>query len=357
VASRDVPGLLLINLGTPQAPRVPEVRRYLRQFLSDWRVLDVPWLVRFTVLHLAILPRRPRSSAGAYAKIWTAAGSPLLVHSRELARKVQERLGASVRVELAMRYGKPSIAEALRSLERQGARRVVVFPLYPQHSSAATGSSLEAVFAEASRLWNVPRLQVVPPFYDDPRYIACFAEVAEPALREVDAERVFFSFHGLPERQIRKSDPTGSHCLVRPDCCERALGERPEVAAECYRAQCVATAGLLADKLGVPRERRIVCFQSRLGRTPWIRPFTDVEVREAAARGAKRAVIVVPSFVADCLETLEEIGMRAADDWKGNGGETLRLVPSLNANDSWVDAVIGIARDASSWLPAAGARA
>jgi protoporphyrin/coproporphyrin ferrochelatase len=347
---RDVPGLLLINLGTPQAPRVPEVRRYLREFLSDWRVLDVPWPVRWAVLHLAILPRRPRASAHAYAKVWTRDGSPLRVHGRELARKVQERLGASAKVELAMRYGVPSIAEAMRSLQQQGVGRIVVFPLYPQHSSAATGSSLEAVFAAASRLWNVPRLQIVPPFYDDPRYIACFAEVAEPALRDVDAERVFFSFHGLPERQIRKSDPTGSHCLARPDCCERAPDERPEVAAECYRAQCVTTARLLADKLGVPRERCTVCFQSRLGSTPWIRPFTDLEIRDAAARGVKRAVIVVPSFVADCLETLEEIGLRAVEDWRAHGGETLRLVPSLNAADSWVDAVVGIARDSSSWL-------
>ena len=348
--SPDVPGLLLINLGTPQAPRVPEVRRYLREFLSDWRVLDVPWPVRWAVLHLAILPRRPRASAHAYTKIWTLEGSPLRVHGRELVRKVQERFGASAKVELAMRYGVPSIADAMRSLQQQGVGRIVVLPLYPQHSSAATGSSLEAVFAAASRLWNVPRLQIVPPFYADPRYIACFAEVTAPALREVDAERVFFSFHGLPERQIRKSDPTGSHCLARPDCCERAPDERPGVAAECYRAQCVATARLLADKLGVPHERRIVCFQSRLGRTPWIRPFTDLEVREAAARGIKRAVIVIPSFVADCLETLEEIGIRAVADWKAHGGETLRLVPSLNATDSWVDAVVGIARDASSWL-------
>src|SRR5262249_53550344 len=164
--SRDVPGLLLINLGTPQAPRVAEVRRYLREFLSDWRVLDVPWLVRWTVLHLAILPRRPRASAQAYAKVWTPDGSPLRVHGRELARKVQERLGASAKVELAMRYGVPSIGESMRSLQRQGVTRIVVFPLYPQHSSAATGSSLEAVFAAASRLWNVPRLQIVPPFYD-----------------------------------------------------------------------------------------------------------------------------------------------------------------------------------------------
>ncbi len=250
-----------------------------------------------------------------------------------------------------MRYGSPSIAEAHALAREQGVRRIVVFPLYPQHSSAATGSSLEAVFAAASRLWNVPRLQIVPPFYDDPRYIACFAEVAEPVLREVDAERVFFSFHGLPERQIRKSDPTGSYCLARADCCERAPDERPEVMAECYRAQCFATARLLADRLGVPSERRIVCFQSRLGRTPWIRPFTDHEVRDAAARGAKRAVIVIPSFVADCLETLEEIGIRAVDDWRAHGGETLRLVPSLNATDSWADAVVGIARDASSWVP------
>jgi ferrochelatase len=350
---RDVAGLLLVNLGTPEAPTTPAVRRYLREFLSDPRVLDVPGVIRWLVLNLAILPFRPRRSARAYAKIWTDRGSPLLLHGLALAEKVQARLGDAAVVKLAMRYGRPAIAEAVESFHREGVRRIVLFPLYPQHTSAATGSSIEAALLAAARLWNVPSIAVVPPFYDHPSYLAAFAGVAAPCIREVDPEVVFFSFHGLPERQIRKSDRSSAHCLESRDCCEHAA-RQPQILGDCYRAQCFATAAGLAERLGVPVERRMVCFQSRLTRR-WIRPFTDVEVREAARRGVKRAVIVVPSFVADCLETLEEIGIRAADDWRANGGETLRLVPSLNERDDWADAVVAIAREASPWL--AGARA
>ena len=346
---REIPGLLLVNLGTPDAPTTPAVRRYLREFLSDPRVLDLPGPLRWLVLNLAILPFRPRRSARAYAKIWTDRGSPLLLNGLALAEKVQARLGAAAPVKLAMRYGRPTIAEAVESFHRDGVRRIVVFPLYPQHASAATGSSIERVFASASRLWNVPSIAVVPPFYDDARYLGAFAAAAAPCLREVDPEVVFFSFHGLPERQIRKSDRSGAYCLKSADCCERMAERNPGGLGDCYRAQCFTTAARLAERLGVPAERRVVCFQSRLTRR-WIRPFTDVEVRAAARRGVKRAVIVVPSFVADCLETLEEIGIRAAADWRAHGGETLRLAPSLNDRDDWADAVVAIARETSPWL-------
>jgi protoporphyrin/coproporphyrin ferrochelatase len=346
VATRDPAGLLLVNLGTPRAPTTAAVRAYLREFLSDPRVIDIPGVARWLLLNLAILPFRSPRSAQAYAKIWTERGSPLLANEMDLVEKVRARLGPEVRVELAMRYGEPSVARTLAALDRAGVRRLVVFPLYPQASSAATGSSIEKVAAEASKLWNVPSLAVVPPFFDDRRYVEAFAAAARPCLEEVDPELVFFSFHGLPERQIRKSDRGGNHCLRDADCCERP----GDAFGDCYRAQSHVTARLLGDALGVPPARRLVCFQSRLGRTPWIRPFTDVEVRAAAMRGVKRAVIVVPSFVADCLETLEEIGIRAAADWKAHGGEVLRLVPSLNARDDWADAVVAIARDASPWL-------
>ncbi|MBI2963279.1 MAG: ferrochelatase [Deltaproteobacteria bacterium] len=346
---RDLPGLLLVNLGTPDAPHPAAVRRYLREFLSDPRVLDLPAALRWLVLNLFILPLRPRRSARAYAKIWSERGSPLVFHGLDLAAKVQSRLGAAAVVRLAMRYGRPSIAEAIDGFHREGVRRLVVFPLYPQHSAAATGSSIERVFAEASRRWNVPYLHVVPPFFDDPRYIAAMAESAAPLLREVDPELVFFSFHGLPQSQIRKSDRRGGYCLAAADCCARAAVENPGALGDCYRAQCLTTARLLADALGVPPERRLVCFQSRFS-PRWIRPFTDVEIRAAARRGVKRALVISAAFVADCLETIEEIGLRAADDWRANGGDTLRLVPSLNARDAWAEAVVAIARDASRWL-------
>jgi ferrochelatase len=347
------PGLLLINLGTPDSPRPSDVRRYLREFLSDPRVFDMPALERWLILNLFILPTRPKSSGEAYEKIWTDRGSPLLFHSRDLAAKVQERLDGEVVVDLAMRYGKPSIREALTRFHDRGIQRIVVFPLYPQYSSAATGSSVEKVFEIASELWNVPYLHVVPPFYDHPDYVAACVEEARPVIEEGKPEKIFFSFHGLPERHVRKSDRTGKHCLVLEDCCSGLV----DANLECYRAQCYESARLLAAALDVPADRQVVCFQSRLGRDPWIRPFTDVVIDEAARSGVKRAVVMSSAFVADCLETLEELGIRAVRDFRANGGEELRLVPAPNSSDAWADAVVVIAREASNWLGGPGPRA
>jgi ferrochelatase len=348
----DTPGLLLINLGTPSSPRPSDVRPYLREFLSDPRVIDIAAWKRWLILNLFILPFRPRRSGEAYAKIWTDRGSPLLFHSRDLVAKVQERLGDDVVVDLAMRYNEPSIADALESLRRRGIRRIVAFPLYPQYSTAATGSSMEKVYAEAAKYWVTPYIQVVPPFYDHPAFIEACAEQARPVIESTRPEKVFFSFHGVPERHVTKGDLTGSHCLCRDDCCDTIAA----VNADCYRAQCFATARSLAERLGVPEDHRTVCFQSRLGRDPWLKPYTDHVVRDEAQRGVKRAVILSPAFVADCLETVEELGMRAVEDWKANGGETLRLVPAVNASDAWSDAVVRIAREASPWLGAGSQR-
>ena len=341
---KDPVGLLLVNLGTPDAPRPREVRRYLREFLSDPRVMDIPAPLRFLLLELVILPRRPRASAAAYRQIWTPEGSPLLVHGRALAQKVQARLGDEVRVELAMRYGNPSVAGALDRLAAAGVSRLVVFPLYPQYSAAATGSSLEHVQRLAGRRWNTPYLQVIPPFYGHPAYIAARAEMVRPFLAPMP-ERVFFSFHGLPERQIRKSDPTGRHCLASAGCCA-AIGPANR---HCYRAQCHAAARLLGDRLGIPEERRVVCFQSRLGRSPWLTPATEEVLAAEARRGVRRAV-VVPSFVTDCLETLEELAIRGVEVWRAHGGESLEVVPALNASDRFADAVAEIAAEGSAWL-------
>ncbi len=351
--SEPTTGLLLINLGTPESPRTTDVRRYLREFLTDPRVIDIAGWRRWLIVNLLILPFRPKQSGEAYAKIWTEQGSPLLLFSRELTEKVRQRMGDGVRVDLAMRYGKPSIADALDGFRSAGIERIVVFPLYPQYSSAATGSSIEKVFGEASKLWNAPYLQIVPPFYDHPAFIDSCAEVARPVIERVEPERVYFSFHGLPERQVIKSDDTAGHCLRRDDCCDRIV----EANRNCYRAQCFATAYLLADKLGVPNEQCVVCFQSRLGRDPWIRPYTDELLAEHARQGCKRAVILSPAFVADCLETLEELGIRGLETWRENGGEILELVPGINASDRWADAVIRIARETTRWLDSSSAAA
>jgi ferrochelatase len=344
---KDRTGLLLINLGTPNSPRPEDVRPYLDEFLSDPRVLDMPAWRRWLVLHLFILPFRPKASGEAYAKIWTERGSPLLFHSQDLTQKVQQRLGAHVSVELAMRYGRPSIPEALGRFRRAGIDRIVVFPLYPQYSSAATGSSIEKVFRHAAAEWNTPYLHVVPPFYDHPLFLDACVRLARPVLERTDPERVIFSFHGLPERHCTKSDESGDHCLKRPDCCDRLV----QANRNCYRAQCFATARGLADRLRVPAEKRIICFQSRLGRTPWIRPYTDEVVVKLARDGVKRAVIWSPAFVADCLETIEELGMRAVKSFRESGGEVLTLVPAVNASDAWADAVVTLSCEASRFIP------
>ncbi len=339
---RPVTGLLLINLGSPDEPTSRAVRRYLRQFLSDPRVIDINPVGRTLLLEGAILPTRPRKSAAAYAKIWTERGSPLIAYSRDLTEKVAARLGPDWRVELGMRYGSPSIESALDRLRAAGAGEIVVFPLYPQYAASSTGSSLEEVFRLAGRLWVVPTLRAVAPFYDHPGFISAFAAVGAPILAGERPDHVLFSFHGLPERQIRKADETGAHCLASLTCCHEIVAAN----RNCYRAQCFATARALAAALGLASEQWSVSFQSRLGRTPWIRPYTDLVLPELAKEGKKKVAVFCPAFVADCLETLEEIGIRAKADFAAAGGEFLTLVPSLNATDGWADVVTDLARRA-----------
>jgi ferrochelatase len=331
-------GLLLINLGTPQAPTTGAVRRYLREFLGDPRVLDIGAIGRALLLNLIILPRRPAKSAEAYRAIWDAErGSPLLYHSRDLAVAVAEQLGASWHVELAMRYGEPSLAAALEAFARSEVERIVVLPLFPQYASSSTGTAQARVMELASERWNVPALDFVPAFYNDPGFVTAFAEVARPVLAEFRPDHLLFSFHGLPVRQVVKTDAGGTICFQREQCCDELKNPN------CYRAQSYATARAVASRLELATERYTVCFQSRLGRTPWIEPYTDHVIDQLARSGTKRLAVMCPAFVADCLETVEEIGIRARAQWKAAGGEELILVPSLNATQPWVDAVCAIA--------------
>jgi protoporphyrin/coproporphyrin ferrochelatase len=331
-------GLLLLNLGTPDEPTTAAVRRYLREFLGDPRVLDMNPVGRALLLNLIILPTRPAKSAHAYRSIWDPErGSPLLYHSRDLAAGVAAKLGAGWRVELAMRYGTPSIASALDALIAAQVDRIVVLPLFPQYASSSTGTAVARVMELARDRWNVPACDFVPAFFDDPGFLAAFAAVAAPVLAAERPDHVLFSFHGLPVRQIVKTDLTRSHCLTTADCCDTLANPH------CYRAQSFATARALAARLDLGAGDYTVCFQSRLGRIPWIEPHTDVVIDELAQQGKKRLAVMCPAFVADCLETVEEIGIRARQQFTAAGGESLTLVPSLNATPAWIDAVCAIA--------------
>ncbi|MBX5483055.1 MAG: ferrochelatase [Myxococcaceae bacterium] len=337
-------GLLLVNLGTPDAPKPPAVRRYLREFLSDPRVVDLPAVPRWLLLHLIILPTRPARSARAYRQIWLKEGSPLLVHSRALARAVADAVGTELEVELGMRYGNPSIASAVAALRGKGVTELVVLPLYPQYAASTVASTQDEVMRVIARSWDTLPVSFVPPFYDDEGFLGAVEAVAKETLGGDRPDHVLFSFHGVPERHIRKSDCGAGHCLSSVTCCA-AIGP---VNHRCYRAQSFATARLLAERLLLPEGAWSVSFQSRLGRTRWIEPHTDATVVALAQKGVKRLAVVMPSFVADCLETLEEVAIRARAAFLGAGGEAFVFVPSLNAHPRWVETVMALARRTAS---------
>jgi ferrochelatase len=326
-------GILLINLGTPDKPHAADARRYLRKFLSDPRVIDIPKIQRWLLVNLVIAPFRAPRSAAAYRKIWTDSGSPLLIHSAELARQVSDRLGNDYVVELGMRYGKPSIALAMETLIRRGATSIRVLPLYPQYSASATGSAVAEVLHVSHALWDPPKISILPPFYNHAGFIDAFVELGSPIIDDTNPDHILFSFHGLPERQIQKSGP--EYCLVKEDCCKHDTIQNHN----CYRHQCFVTADAIAKALRLQNDQYSVSFQSRLGRTKWIGPYTDQVLLDLANKGKKKVTVFCPSFVADCLETIEEIGMRGRESFLAAGGERLDLVPCLNAHPTWVKAV------------------
>lgn len=340
---RTLTGVLLVNLGTPEAPETAPVRRYLRQFLGDPRVLTLPGPLRWLLLNLVILPTRPAKSAAAYRKIWTPEGSPLLIHSQALTAGVSDALGGDYRVELAMRYGQPSIERGLGALEAAGVDRIVVLPLFPQYASSVTASVSAEVMRVLDQQGDYPPIEILGAFHDDPGFIEPWAAFAGPDLASFGADHVLFSFHGLPEDQIRASDPTGRHCLSSERCCD-APGASLR---RCYRAQCFGTAAALAEALGLDHDQYSVSFQSRLGPRPWIRPFTDEVLPALSERGVKRLAVFCPSFVADCLETLEEIGLRLREQWTEDGGEALWLSPCPNGDRRFAEGVAGWIRASS----------
>jgi ferrochelatase len=325
-------GILLVNLGSPASPEPSDVRRYLDQFFMDERVLDYPRWLRRVVVSLFILPKRQYSSAEAYAAIWWPEGSPLIEISRRVMEAVQARVDAPV--ALGMRYGRPAIGAAVGELLAAGVERIRLLPLYPHYAMSSVETCVVEARAVIAKLAPEVELEVLPPFYADENYIAALVESARPDLQEYD--HVLFSYHGLPERHLRKSDPTGAHCLQSAECCDVDSVAH----ATCYRHQVLTTTEAFVNSMGIDEADYSVSFQSRLGVERWLHPSTTATLAELAQRGVKRLVVLCPAFVADCLETLEEIGMRGREEFIAAGGEELTLVPCLNTQPLWIDALV-----------------
>lgn len=341
------PGVLLVNLGSPDSPSVPDVRRYLREFLMDGRVLDAPWPVRFCVVHFAILPSRPKQSAEAYEKIWLPEGSPLVVTSKKVRAELQGRFPFPV--ELAMRYQNPSIPAGVGALAAQGVDELFLIPLFPHYAMSSFETAVERVKEVAASLAPAMNIRVAPPVYRDEDYITALVASARPHL-ENGYDHLLFSFHGLPERHLRKADATRIHCLATAACCTTPSPAH----ATCYRAQCFQTVAAFVAKAGVPAAKYSIAFQSRLGKDPWLKPYTDFEIPRLAREGVKRMLVICPAFVSDCLETLEEIGMRGRDLFVETGGQELKLIPCLNEHPLWIDALEKMIRQAFPLEPRRG---
>jgi ferrochelatase len=323
--------VLLVNLGSPDSPSVRDVRRYLNEFLMDGRVIDVAWPLRRLVVGL-ILINRPKESAQAYEKVWTREGSPLVVTSRHVHAALQKRV--SIPIELAMRYQNPSIENAIRRLAGQGITELLLIPLFPHYAMSSYETAVVRVREAAAKLAQRMAVTVQAPFFDHPDYIAALVASASDYLKR-DYDHLLFSFHGIPERHIKKSDTTGCHCLATPACCETASPAH----ATCYRAQCFKTAAAFVAKAGVPAGKYSVSFQSRLGRDPWLKPYTDYELPRLAQEGRKRMLVICPAFVSDCLETIEEIGMRGWEQFVKGSGKEFTRIPCMNEHPLWLDAL------------------
>ncbi|MDC0214560.1 ferrochelatase [Gammaproteobacteria bacterium] len=331
-------GYLLINLGTPASTSVVDVKKYLGEFLMDPYVINAPWIIRRLIVSCFILPFRPKSTAEAYKMIWTEEGSPLLFNTQKLKNHLQGE--HNLNIEIAMRYGSPSISDALESFEQQKIKTIHLLPLYPQFCDATVTTSIKEV-----RRKNIYKanLSVIPAFYASDAFIKSSKTVIKEHFPD-DFDHLLFSYHSLPESQIKKSDKTGNHCLNKRDCCSTEL----EINKNCYRHQCAKTSSLIAKALNINDTSFSTSFQSKLGPVPWLKPSTETALEELAQAGVKKLVVACPSFVADNLETLEEIGERGKETFIKSGGEELTLIPCLNDHPSWVSGLANILIDHST---------
>lgn len=323
--------VLFANLGSPDSPEVPDVRRYLDQFLMDPYVVQLPWLLRRLIVSLFVLPKRPRRSAHAYQSIWTPRGSPLVALSMDVLHAVRER--TKLPVAMAMRYGKPSIeSELLKLAALPGVTEILFFPMYPHYAESTVLTSVK----EAERViatHNLPITLTVPaPFYDKPGFIEALVANTRPALSQ-PFDHVLFSYHGLPELHVTKADPTGAHCLKSATCCQTPSPAH----ATCYRHQVLRTTEEFVKLAGLRPDQYSIAFQSRLGRARWLEPATENMLKALAGAGVKHLLVLCPAFVTDCLETLEEIEIQGSATFKAAGGASLTLVPCLNAHPQWVE--------------------
>ncbi len=333
MASNSRKGIVLMNLGSPDSTKVPDLRRYLDEFLMDERVIDKPWLFRALLVKGIIVPFRAPKSAEAYEKIWTEEGSPLIVHTIHLQKALQSRIQEPV--EIAMRYGNPTPEAAYEKLlqKQPDLSEVIVLPLYPHYAMSSYETGIEYMKEIYNKKKYSFKLSFIPPFYNEENYLHALTENIRPYLGQKH-DHILFSYHGIPERHIRKSDITGCHCLATENCCEVASPAHQF----CYRHQVKTTMKLVTEKLGIPGDQYSISFQSRLGKG-WLTPFTDFRLAEMPKEGIKNLLILCPAFVSDCLETLEEIAMRGKEIFMLAGGESFTMIPCLNTHPLWVDAV------------------
>ena len=328
-------GILLMNLGSPDSTEVKDVQKYLNQFLMDERVIDIPWLFRTLLVKGIIVPFRAPKSAEAYKIIWTKKGSPLVETTRELQKALQKEIEEPV--EIAMRYGNPQMEVGFDALLKRNPliEEVIALPLYPHYAMSSYETAVEYAKEIHKKKGYKFKLSFVDPFYNDPQYLNALANVMKPFLEE-PYDHMLFSYHGIPQRHIRKSDITGNHCLQSETCCDVASPAH----AHCYRHQVFTTTKLITEILNIPKEKFSLSFQSRLGKG-WLTPFTDFRLAELPAEGIKKLLILCPAFVSDCLETLEEIEIRGREIFMNAGGESFKMIPCLNVNPLWVKAIAG----------------
>mgnify|MGYP003309120850 FL=1 len=322
-------GLLLINLGSPDSTSISDVKKYLDEFLMDKRVIGKSYIFRWILVKLIILNFRPKKSARAYKKIWWKEGSPLIVLSRRLFKKVSDLM--QIPVALAMRYGSISIYNGLKELNDKGVNEFIILPLYPHYAMSSYETVVEKVKEEVKINFPENKIKVIEPFYDDPKYIELLSLKIKDTIKDIEYDHILFSYHGIPVSHLKISDPTNTHCYKAKNCCS----VDSKAHKTCYKHQVTITTELVAKYLGLERKKYSISFQSRLANEPWLKPYTDSELERLAKEGKKNMVVVTPAFVTDCLETLEEIVMEAKEEFLEAGGENYYYVPCLNDDDNW----------------------